>query len=62
MPQYLLNIIQPDGGAPEPEFLEPIMRDLDALNAEMRRRRVGVHRRLHAADTPPSCAIATARR
>ena len=36
MPQYLLNIYQPDGPAPEPEFLEPIMRELDALNQEMR--------------------------
>ena len=35
MPQYLLNIIQPDGAPPEPEFLEPIMRDLQALDEEM---------------------------
>ena len=25
MPQYLLNVIQPDGQPPEPEVLEPIM-------------------------------------
>lgn len=36
MPQYLLNIYQPDGPAPEPEVLEPIMRELEALNQEMR--------------------------
>jgi hypothetical protein len=36
MPQYLLNLIQPDGGAPEPEILEPIMRDLRAVRAEMK--------------------------
>ena len=36
MPQYLLNIIQPDGPPPAPEILEPIMRDLAALNEEIR--------------------------
>ena len=36
MPQYLLNMIQPDGEAPEPEFLEPIMPDLRALQREMK--------------------------
>ena len=35
MAQYLLSIYQPDGPAPGPEFLEPIMRDLAALNREM---------------------------
>jgi hypothetical protein len=35
MNQYLLSIYQPDGPAPEPEVLEPIMRDLKALNEEM---------------------------
>lgn len=35
MPQYLLSIYQPDGPAPGPEVLEPIMRDLAALNSEM---------------------------
>jgi hypothetical protein len=33
--QYLLSIYQPDGDPPPPEILEPIMRDLDALNREM---------------------------
>jgi hypothetical protein len=32
MPQYLLNIIQPDGPAPEPEVLEPILRELASVN------------------------------
>ncbi|MDQ3789880.1 MAG: YciI family protein [Actinomycetota bacterium] len=35
MKQYLLSIYQPDG-TPAPEVLEPIMRNLDALNQEMR--------------------------
>jgi hypothetical protein len=34
MPQYLLNIIQPDGETPSPEFLEPILRDLAQVNEE----------------------------
>ncbi|MEU5951302.1 YciI family protein [Streptomyces sp. NPDC047525] len=36
MNQYLLSIYQPDGGVPDPEFLEPIMRDVEAVNAELR--------------------------
>jgi hypothetical protein len=36
MKQYLLSIYQPDGDAPPPEILEPIMRDLEAVNAEIR--------------------------
>ncbi|SDM38827.1 YciI family protein [Allokutzneria albata] len=36
MKQYMLSIYQPDGPAPAPEVLEPIMRELDALNEEMR--------------------------
>jgi hypothetical protein len=36
MTQYLLSIYQPDGEAPSPEFLEPIMRDLEAVNQEIR--------------------------
>jgi hypothetical protein len=36
MPQYLLNVIQPDGDAPAPAILEPIMADLRALRAEMK--------------------------
>ena len=35
MAQYLLSIYQPVGPAPAPEFLEPIMRDVEALNREM---------------------------
>jgi hypothetical protein len=35
MTQYLLSIYQPDNPAPDPEFLEPIMRDLEVLNHEM---------------------------
>jgi hypothetical protein len=36
MPQYLLTIYQPDGDPPPPEVLEPVMKDLNALNQEMR--------------------------
>jgi hypothetical protein len=36
MAQYLLSIYQPVGPAPAPEALEPIMRDLEVLNLEMK--------------------------
>lgn len=36
MKQYLLSIYQPDGPAPEPEILDPIMEDLAILNDELR--------------------------
>jgi hypothetical protein len=36
MKQYLLSVYQPDGPAPPPEMLEPIMADLEALNAELK--------------------------
>jgi hypothetical protein len=36
MKQYLLSIYQPDGPTPPPEVLEKVMRDLDALNRELR--------------------------
>lgn len=36
MQQYLLSIYQPDGAPPPPEVLEPIMQDLQAVNAEIR--------------------------
>jgi hypothetical protein len=36
MPQYVLNIVQPVGEVPPPEVLEPVMRQLAALNDEMR--------------------------
>jgi hypothetical protein len=36
MPQYVLNVIQPDGPPPPPEVLEPIIRDLETLNADLR--------------------------
>ncbi|HZG06954.1 MAG TPA: YciI family protein [Streptomyces sp.] len=35
MKHYLLSVYQPDGGTPPPEILEPVMRDVDALNREM---------------------------
>src|SRR5690349_17546815 len=36
MTQYLLSVIQPAGGQPSAEFLEPIMRNVQALNREMK--------------------------
>ena len=36
MPQYVLNMIQPVGVVPPPEVLQPVMRDLAALNEEMK--------------------------
>ena len=35
MKQYLLSVYHPEGGTPPPEVLEPIMRDVDALNQEL---------------------------
>ncbi|WP_104173371.1 YciI family protein [Arthrobacter sp. Y81] len=52
MSQYLLSIYQPDGPAPSAEFLEPIMRDLDTLNQEMKATGAWVFAAgLHPADT-----------
>lgn len=36
MTQYLISMYQPDGDPPGPEILGPIMRDLDALQQEMK--------------------------
>ncbi len=36
MKQYLLSIYQPDGDPPPFEVLDPIMRDVEAVNAELR--------------------------
>ncbi len=35
MKKYLLSVIQPEGPIPGPESLEPIMRDVEAVNREM---------------------------
>jgi hypothetical protein len=35
MKLYLLSVIEPDGGPPPPEVLEPIRRDVEAVNREM---------------------------
>jgi hypothetical protein len=52
MSQYLLSIYQPDGPAPDAEFLEPIMRDLERLNHEMKAAGAWVFAAgLHPADT-----------
>jgi hypothetical protein len=36
MKQYLLSIYQPDGDPPPPEVLDSIMREVEAVNAELR--------------------------
>ncbi len=36
MKQYLLSIYQPEGGTPPPDVLEKVMRDVDALNQELK--------------------------
>ncbi|HEX6233744.1 MAG TPA: YciI family protein [Jiangellaceae bacterium] len=36
MTRYLLSMYQPDGPAPEPEILDPIMRDINAVEQQMR--------------------------
>jgi hypothetical protein len=36
MPEYLLSVYQPEGDPPPPDVLGPIMRQLAALNDEMR--------------------------
>ena len=36
MKPYLMSIYQPDAGTPEPELLDRVMRDLEALNQEIR--------------------------
>jgi hypothetical protein len=53
MPRYLLSIIQPDGPAPSPEFLAPIMADLAKVNADLR---AGGGWVFAAGLTPPSAA------
>lgn len=36
MTLYLMTIYQPDGPPPPPEFLEPVMREISALNEEIK--------------------------
>ena len=36
MPQYLLTVIEPSGDMPPPEVMETIMRDVGAVDQEMR--------------------------
>jgi hypothetical protein len=52
MTQYLLTIYQPDGGPPPPEVMAPVIRDLHALNEEMKTAGAWVFSRgLHDAST-----------
>ena len=52
MAQYLLSVYQPVGPAPAPEVLEPIMKDLENLNRDMKAAGVWVFAAgLHPTDT-----------
>ncbi|HEX6417115.1 MAG TPA: YciI family protein [Acidimicrobiales bacterium] len=52
MRQYLLTVYQPDGPVPPPEFLEPIMRNVEAFYREVREAGAWVFAGgLHPADT-----------
>lgn len=52
MTHYLLTIYQPDGGPPPPEVMAPVIRDLHALNEEMKAAGAWVFSRgLHEAST-----------
>jgi hypothetical protein len=52
MKQYLLSIYQPDGPPPPPEVLAKVMRDIDAMNRELKASDSWVFAAgLHAPDT-----------
>lgn len=58
MPRYLLSVMQPDGPPPPPATLDPIMRDVRAVNREMDAAGVAVLR----AGLAPARAAAVVRR
>ena len=52
MSRYLLGLYQPDGEPPPPEFLAPIMAELDVLTEQMRSEGAWVfHAGLHQPDS-----------
>jgi hypothetical protein len=52
MTQYLLSVYQPDGAAPGPEILDPIVRGLEELNRDLHAAGAWVFAGgLHAPDT-----------
>jgi hypothetical protein len=58
MKQYLLSVYQPDGDPPPPEILEPIMRNLDAVEDEMKAAGVWVFTaRLHLASSATALRV-----
>ena len=34
--KYLMSVYQPEGGTPDPEFLEQVMAELEVINAEIK--------------------------
>jgi hypothetical protein len=36
MKRYLLSVVQPEGDPPPPDVLEPVLRDVEALNEELK--------------------------
>lgn len=52
MTQYMLTIYQPDGGPPPPEVMAPVIRELHALNQDLKATGTWVFSRgLHEANT-----------
>jgi hypothetical protein len=52
MKLYLLSIYQPDGPPPPPEVLEPVMREIEVMNRELKASNSWVFAGgLHSADT-----------
>ena len=52
MTQYMLTIYQPDGGPPPPEVMAPVIRELHALNQDLKAAGAWVFSRaLHEANT-----------
>ncbi len=59
MKRYLLSIYQPDGPAPSPEQLRPVMERIGRLNDDLRRARAWVFAGgLHPADTATVVRVA----
>src|SRR5256885_854848 len=60
MKHYLLSVQQPDGGPPAPEIIEPIMRDVAAVNEELQAARVRAFGDMEVAEEAVQDAFTTA--